>query len=82
MPDTVITVTKANDGSKNVISAVTVENTGSGDTSIVVPSDAANYMDLSSLTTFADSLMKTADLKTISYYRYYQCEYEHYWYSD
>lgn len=63
MPDTVITVTKANDGSKNVISAVTVENTGSQDTSITVPSDAANYMDLSSLTTFADSLMKTADLK-------------------
>ena len=63
MPDTVITVTKANDGSKNVISAVTVENTGNQDTSITVPSDAANYMDLSSLTTFADSLMKTADLK-------------------
>ena len=46
-----------------MISAVTVENTGNQDTSITVPSDAANYMDLSSLTTFADSLMKTADLK-------------------
>ena len=63
MPDTVITVTKANDGSKNVISAVTVENTGNQDTSITVPSDAANYMDISSLNTFADSLLKTADLK-------------------
>lgn len=63
MPDTVITVTKANDGSKNVISAVTIENTGNRDTSITVPSDAGNYMDFSSLTTFADSLIKTADLK-------------------
>ena len=46
-----------------MISAVTVENTGNQDTSITVPSDAANYMDISSLNTFADSLLKTADLK-------------------
>ena len=63
MPDTVITVTKANDGTQNIISAVTIENTGNTDTSISTPSDASSYMDISSLTTFADSLMKTADLK-------------------
>ncbi len=62
MPSTVLTVTKGQEGDREIITAVTIENTASQDMAIVKPQDANNYMDLSSLNTFADSLIKTADL--------------------
>ncbi len=62
-PDTVVTVTKAMKNDKSEIAAITFSNTNDRSTQIARPSDANNYMDFSSLNTFADSLMKTADLK-------------------
>ncbi len=63
MPDTIVTVSKADNGTQQVISKVAVTNTNNQDTTVAIPSDANNYMDFSSLNTFADSLMQTADLK-------------------